>query len=337
MADFHKVAKYLKHPLVLVGFIFSIIVGLCEALIESGILSSIGSDNSSKILILIVNYGFLISGIVVLGGIGLSFYKEKNRNKLNILSADSLPLQDRYKVSSSTLEGSLKIIELVGHQKEGACILDFMVKNEGLADVIILSAELEVMDVVELGNSGGFDYSEIFNIDISDLRNIGDIKSCRLERNIKPGEAERFGIKLGAKNMGLGTFRYWKLSIVLNTDSGKIPGKILEIRLPSTFIDRSFTDLKIDVQRNKAPDELSNMVDILKKNGAEFSSYAVNTIADQLVWGGEAKLQCEAARALEIIGAPAKEVIPMLTEALSDPNPDVKKASARVLNHIKRL
>ncbi len=76
------------------------------------------------------------------------------------------------------------------------------------------------------------EYSKTYDLDISKLKRKGDSIECLVSQVVKPGESDRFGIVLIAKEMGTGVFRRWELLPKLYTNFGKVSGKSIEIWLP---------------------------------------------------------------------------------------------------------
>jgi hypothetical protein len=236
--------------------------------------------------------------------------------------------------SSEVMKDVLSIITVTTHQRDDTCLLVFMLKNEGIADVVILNVEFEVIDVVTIGNKSSLDFSTMFDMDISHLEKIGDSTTFQVERQLKPGESKRFGLVLSARKMGLSTFRGWKLRPILKTDSGDIECPIIEIWLPTRFQEFSFADAKIEVQHETNPTKLSHLIKNLKESGENFSSYAVNTVADQLLWSKTTKERRDAARALGEIGQPAEKIALMLLKAKKDHDEKVRKLAILALGKL---
>jgi hypothetical protein len=71
MAGFAKIAQYLTHPLVLIGFVLMLVFGTYKQLIKSGLLAQTSKAESSKIIKLMLQYGFWLGLIIVLTGFTL--------------------------------------------------------------------------------------------------------------------------------------------------------------------------------------------------------------------------------------------------------------------------
>ncbi len=77
---FGKVAPYLKHPLVLVGFVLFLFFGIHRQLIESGIIpKDIGKEAGSAVVMAILEYGFWIALAVIVLGMGLQYVKSSRK------------------------------------------------------------------------------------------------------------------------------------------------------------------------------------------------------------------------------------------------------------------
>ncbi|MES9902174.1 MAG: tetratricopeptide repeat protein [Sedimenticola sp.] len=73
--SFKNIAKYLSHPLVLVGFVVLLFFKTLHILIESGILPTIAQDDGFIILLDLLRYGFIIGLVTIIAGFGLQFFK----------------------------------------------------------------------------------------------------------------------------------------------------------------------------------------------------------------------------------------------------------------------
>jgi len=76
---FQKIAPYLKHPLVLVGFVLLLFFGIHKKLIESGIIPPLTQQAGSEVVQAILAYGFWIALAVIVLGIGLQYVKSLRR------------------------------------------------------------------------------------------------------------------------------------------------------------------------------------------------------------------------------------------------------------------
>lgn len=73
--DFSKIAPYLSHPLVLVGFALFALFGLFRALLRARIVPQVSQRTGGLVVRALLRYGFWISLIVILLGFGLAFYQ----------------------------------------------------------------------------------------------------------------------------------------------------------------------------------------------------------------------------------------------------------------------
>jgi len=71
ISGFTKIAQYLTHPLVLIGFVLMLVFGTYKQLIKSGLLTQTSKSESSKIIKLMLQYGFWLGMIIVLVGFTL--------------------------------------------------------------------------------------------------------------------------------------------------------------------------------------------------------------------------------------------------------------------------
>src|SRR5690349_1528197 len=67
LEGFQKVAGYLTHPLVLVGFVLLLFFGIHKVLITSGILK-VPEQEGGTIVKLFLQYGFIIALVTILAG-----------------------------------------------------------------------------------------------------------------------------------------------------------------------------------------------------------------------------------------------------------------------------
>jgi hypothetical protein len=74
---FQKIAPYLKHPLVLVGFVLFLFFGIHRKLIDSWIIPPLKDGN--EVVQAILAYGFWIALAVIVLGIGLQYVKSLRR------------------------------------------------------------------------------------------------------------------------------------------------------------------------------------------------------------------------------------------------------------------
>ena len=75
MKDFIQIARYLEDPFVLIGFALFLFFGIHRLLIKSKIIKPLTGKEGSKVVRLLLRYGFIISLITVLGGFGYKSYQ----------------------------------------------------------------------------------------------------------------------------------------------------------------------------------------------------------------------------------------------------------------------
>jgi hypothetical protein len=148
-------------------------------------------------------------------------------------------------------EGILVIsdIQLLPNREQKTCLVDFRVSNTGEADVVINRVVFEVLDIVEISTAGSMEFSKVYDLDISNLKKIGDRIECKVAQLIKPRESDRFGISLIARSLGTGVFRGWKLSPTLLTNYQDVQGEPFEIWLPYQELFSSLTEAKERLER----------------------------------------------------------------------------------------
>ena len=76
---FEKIGPYLKHPLVLIGFLLLLFFGIHSKLISSGIIPKLDQDGGTGILHALLAYGFIVALVLIILGFALTFMKEKRK------------------------------------------------------------------------------------------------------------------------------------------------------------------------------------------------------------------------------------------------------------------
>ncbi|PID60413.1 hypothetical protein CSB45_00375 [candidate division KSB3 bacterium] len=71
MSGFAKIAQYLTHPLVLIGFVLMLVFGIHRQLMKSGLLAQTTRRGSEGIIKLMLQYGFWLGLILILAGFTL--------------------------------------------------------------------------------------------------------------------------------------------------------------------------------------------------------------------------------------------------------------------------
>ena len=75
LKDFAKSASYLTHPLVLIGYVLLLVFSIHKTLITSGIIPTVSQQDGGFLVQQLLQYGFLLAGMVILLGFGLQFFK----------------------------------------------------------------------------------------------------------------------------------------------------------------------------------------------------------------------------------------------------------------------
>jgi tetratricopeptide (TPR) repeat protein len=79
MRGFAEYAPYLQHPLTLIGFVLLLIFGTQRALLSSGIIAPVTGRSGSKIVQLLLRYGFIIALVTIVLGFGLAFFQTSRK------------------------------------------------------------------------------------------------------------------------------------------------------------------------------------------------------------------------------------------------------------------
>ena len=74
--NFSKIANYLTHPLVLAGFAIFSFFGIHKLLITAGILSPVSQSQSSAIVKILLQYGYIVALVTILAGFSLKAWQE---------------------------------------------------------------------------------------------------------------------------------------------------------------------------------------------------------------------------------------------------------------------
>jgi tetratricopeptide (TPR) repeat protein len=76
---FAEYARYLQHPLTLIGFVLLLVFGIHRALLRSGIIPPVSQRHGSRIVQLLLRYGFIIALVTIVLGFGLEFFKTSHK------------------------------------------------------------------------------------------------------------------------------------------------------------------------------------------------------------------------------------------------------------------
>jgi hypothetical protein len=85
-SGFAKIAKYLRHPLVLIGFALMLVYGIHKEILRSGLLPMVTPDSGGEIIKLILQYGFWLALCPIVLGFGLAAWKDYTEKKKSILN-----------------------------------------------------------------------------------------------------------------------------------------------------------------------------------------------------------------------------------------------------------
>jgi len=106
MADiisaFEHIAPFLTQPLVLVGFVLMMVLSIHKQLLKAGILPKLNQQQGSRIVELLLRYGFILGLLIILLGFGWKFY-ETHANKEVNLSKQSTETTSNIKQIVTTL------------------------------------------------------------------------------------------------------------------------------------------------------------------------------------------------------------------------------------------
>lgn len=84
LRQFGQISVYLSHPLILIGFVLFLFFGVHRLLIKSGIIQPLHKHEGSKVIRLLLRYGFIIALVTILIGFfikGWQIYVSKNGRK----------------------------------------------------------------------------------------------------------------------------------------------------------------------------------------------------------------------------------------------------------------
>jgi len=129
-------------------------------------------------------------------------------------------------------ELQLSDIKIVSKRSDNTYQIDFRVSNTGGSVVLINTVRFEVLDIVTLDINAYLGFSAIYDLDISSLEEIGDTATVNVSQEIKPGESDRFGITVIAREIPPGVERGWRLLPILVSNYGQVKGEQIEIWFP---------------------------------------------------------------------------------------------------------
>lgn len=101
--DFSKIAPFLTHPLVLIGFILFLLFSLFKTLVKARIIPEVSKDAGAGIVHVILNYGFIIALAIVLLGFLLQGLQSLYTHKENQGTAIKKTLEERADAAFSSV------------------------------------------------------------------------------------------------------------------------------------------------------------------------------------------------------------------------------------------
>jgi tetratricopeptide (TPR) repeat protein len=128
--NFGKIAKFLKHPLVLLGFVIMLVFSVYDKTLEKGIIPTLSTDQGRVIVHLMLGYGFQLGVFVVILGFTWQFYKTRTNWLLVLIVLSGFGLlfyqsfvEKEVNISSKTAETTASIQQIVAtltkqHQPE---------------------------------------------------------------------------------------------------------------------------------------------------------------------------------------------------------------------------
>ena len=81
--DFAQIAPYLRHPLVLAGFVLFLLFGVYKTLIGSGLIPTVSKRDGAGLLRRLLDHGFWLALAVVLLGFALAFFNSQQTASLS--------------------------------------------------------------------------------------------------------------------------------------------------------------------------------------------------------------------------------------------------------------
>ena len=108
LKEFEKIAPYLEHPLVLVGFVLLVFFGIHKTLIRSGIIPPVNQRTGGKLVQLLLRYGLIIALAVVFLGFALQFFRAYLDSSRVDVNAIISKLEESHKAQIKALEGQFR-------------------------------------------------------------------------------------------------------------------------------------------------------------------------------------------------------------------------------------
>ncbi|MEX3979139.1 hypothetical protein AB4Y45_09155 [Paraburkholderia sp. EG287A] len=142
-----------------------------------------------------------------------------------------------------------------------ACVVDFRVSNRSGVDILINAVEFEVLEFFRRFPLGRANYSETYDIDLSETIEYMAVAECQVAQILKPGEADRFAIVVSATSLAA-VCAAWKFAVRLKTNHGVFDGPNIDVvfsadETPVAFdVVRRILKEKILMQFEKYSDQL---------------------------------------------------------------------------------
>ena len=137
VSGFEKIAPFLNHPLVLIGFVVLIFFGLFRALLKAKIIPSLPKTTGGEVVKIFLKYGFIIAVLIILLGFAIEGYKlylssKQNENDRRVIS-ELQRLQNPIKDVKLDfwLPISLDHPELAGYRKRLEQGIDSLLSSRG--------------------------------------------------------------------------------------------------------------------------------------------------------------------------------------------------------------
>jgi hypothetical protein len=75
LSEFGKIAEFIRHPLVLVGFVVMLVFSIHKLILKAKLLKELNQQQSNFVVVLLLRYGFWLGVLIMLLGFGLQFYQ----------------------------------------------------------------------------------------------------------------------------------------------------------------------------------------------------------------------------------------------------------------------
>ncbi len=75
LSEFGKIAEFIRHPLVLVGFVVMLVFSIHKLILKAKLLKELNQQQSSFVVVLLLRYGLWLGVLIALLVFGLQFYQ----------------------------------------------------------------------------------------------------------------------------------------------------------------------------------------------------------------------------------------------------------------------